>query len=243
MNANGAGSSGGDTAPPDEVLPSTTKNRKVGTIAHRPRRQRKRGRESEGDHEPRPAAQRQAAGERPGLEHGDEADDRRHEHQVEDVETARIRRRERVRVDHLHARIDGEDLLQQSRHGCAGGARHIERRLRRGEVEGGVDPLAIDRVARGCQRFVAGEIEAVLGDPLDRLHRARVPAGIADERGIDAAGHRVAERERVGRHEQRAHHDRQGGDHPGTLDRRPAVAAKPSPPGAAPARVQGIHRS
>src|SRR5919108_5120470 len=32
-NANGAGSSGGDTAPPDELLPSTTKNSQVGTIA------------------------------------------------------------------------------------------------------------------------------------------------------------------------------------------------------------------
>ena len=35
-NANGAGSSGGDTAPPDELLPSTTKKSVVGTIAHRP---------------------------------------------------------------------------------------------------------------------------------------------------------------------------------------------------------------
>src|SRR5919108_3978167 len=35
-NANGAGSSGGETAPPDELLPSTTKNSQVGRIAHGP---------------------------------------------------------------------------------------------------------------------------------------------------------------------------------------------------------------
>src|SRR5436309_6578457 len=34
-NANGCGSSGGETAPPEEALPSTTKNNHVGTTAHR----------------------------------------------------------------------------------------------------------------------------------------------------------------------------------------------------------------
>jgi hypothetical protein len=101
----------------------------------------------------------------------------------------------------------------------------------------------IERVARGGQRLVVGEVETVLGDPLDRLHRARVSPRVADERGIDVAGHRVAERERVGRHEQRAHHDRHGGDQASPLDRRPAVAAKPSPPRNAPAHVGCIHRS
>src|SRR4051794_15143027 len=36
MNANGAGSSGGATAPPDDALPRMTKNNQVGTIAQRP---------------------------------------------------------------------------------------------------------------------------------------------------------------------------------------------------------------
>src|SRR5919108_3413980 len=35
-NANAGGSSGGETAPPEELLPSTTKNSQVGTIAQRP---------------------------------------------------------------------------------------------------------------------------------------------------------------------------------------------------------------
>jgi hypothetical protein len=34
--ASGAGSRGGAMAPPEELLPSTTKNSQVGTIAHRP---------------------------------------------------------------------------------------------------------------------------------------------------------------------------------------------------------------
>src|ERR687887_1024961 len=37
-NANAGGSSGGETAPPEELLPSTTKNSQVGRIAQRPTR-------------------------------------------------------------------------------------------------------------------------------------------------------------------------------------------------------------
>ena len=35
-NANAGGSSGGETAPPEDALPSTTTNRNVGRIAQRP---------------------------------------------------------------------------------------------------------------------------------------------------------------------------------------------------------------
>jgi hypothetical protein len=81
--------------------------------------------------ETRPLAQRQAAGVRADLEDRDEADDRRDEHQVEDVDAVRVARGQRVGVDDAHLRIGGRDPLQHPRDRCAGGARDVQRRTRR----------------------------------------------------------------------------------------------------------------
>jgi hypothetical protein len=65
---------------------------------------------------------RQAACVRPHLEHRDEADDRRDQDEVEDVETVRVRRRERVRVDDADPRVRVRDSLEDVRDrrtGCA----------------------------------------------------------------------------------------------------------------------------
>jgi hypothetical protein len=54
----------------------------------------------------------------------------------------------------------------------------------------------------------------------------RVPRRVADEGGVDAMRHRVAEGERVRRDEQAAHDDRHDGDHGGALCGRPLTLAQ-----------------
>jgi hypothetical protein len=72
--------------------------------------------------------------------------------------------------------------------------------------------LLVDRVQRVRRRGEVVEREATLCDALHFVHRGRMRGRVADERGVDAVRHRITECERVGRDEQRAHDDRDGGD-------------------------------
>ncbi len=120
-------------------------------------------------------------------------------------------------VDDPHPRSAGGDALEQTRHGRACGARDVERRPLRRQVERGVDPLDIDGVARGRHRSVPPEGEAPPRDLLDRLERALVVRPVTHERRVDAVRHGIAERQGVGRQEQRARRDRKSGDDDGAL--------------------------
>jgi hypothetical protein len=212
MNANGAGSSGGETAPPDEVLPRMTKNSHVGTIAQRP--------SSTAISEVK-VAQRQPPGLREDLEDGDEADDRADQHAIEEVEAVRVPCCEWMGVDDAHGRIDTGDPLQHSGHGRAGRARHVQSGSRGLQVEGGVDALLIDRMQSASHRRVAADVELPARHLLHRVDGARVGGRVADERRVDAARHGVAQRERVGDDEEATHDDRDERDHGGPLCRRP----------------------
>jgi hypothetical protein len=53
---------------------------------------------------------------------------------------------------------------------------------------------------------------------LHGVDRAQVFCWVTNDGGVDAVRHGVPERKRVRRHEQRAHRDRDDGDHHGTLE-------------------------
>jgi hypothetical protein len=74
----------------------------------------------------------------------DEPDDRRDEHEVEDLDAVRVVRAERMRVHHTHCPIGDGDLFQHPRDRRSGSARHVQRR--RVQVEGRIDGLLVDRV-------------------------------------------------------------------------------------------------
>ncbi len=160
------------------------------------------------------------------LKDGRHADDRRHQHQVEDVEAVWVIRGERVVVDDADGRIDHQNLLEHARYGRAGRASHVKRRPRRREVERRVHELFIHCVQCRVYRRVTAKRELVARDAFDGLHGLRVGGWVTDQCRGDPVGHRVAQRQRVRRHEQGAHHDRDRSDQHCARDRRSSPLPK-----------------
>ena len=105
----------------------------------------------------------------------------------------------------------------------ADGARDVDHRAVRRQVERRVDLLPVDGIQGGLQRRVRPKIRItrVLGDGLHgHLLRGRIP----DDTNGDAMRNRAPERQRVVRHEQRDHGDRDRGDQGGPFRPRPVPA-------------------
>ena len=157
------------------------------------------------------------------LHDADEGNDRRDEHEVEDVDARRVVGLERVGVDDPDRRVDSGDPLEHPGDGRSSRARDVQRRPLRRQIEGRVDVLLVHRVQGVPNRAVGLKVEAPLGHALHRVDRARVGARVADQRGVDAVRRGIAEGERVGRDEERAHDDRDAGNQNRPLDGRPGV--------------------
>ena len=138
---------------------------------------------------------------RPDLEDGEEPHDRRHEHQVEDVQAVGVVHRQGVGVADPDPWVDRGGPLEYPRDRRSRRAGQVQRWSLRGYVESGVHVLRVDRAKRGRKRRVRVEVELGSGDPLDGVDRAGVRVPGANDRGVDVAGDRIAERERVCRDE------------------------------------------
>jgi len=190
--------------------------------------------------EPGRVAQFEPPGARVHLVDGGDADSRRNQHQVETsrpfgsccasgwVSTTRTA----GSTAEIFANTCATEAPARSRgRGSAGRRRgRVPRRPAAGRSRGALRTPTRSDGRRGCR-----------SDPLHRVDGTGVAGRFADQAGVHPLRHRIPERERVARDEERARHDRGGTDGDGSFDPHPAVATQAPRRGRLGSRTRRAH--